>query len=106
MPANQKYWSPWDDWAGHQRRFVPAAFAKEFKPLKLKRAFFPGFPFLLMYEKLFLRGFVKKRAEGKVEAKGKWGVLKNLLTGPLTLLFRINLPVKSKATGIVARFEK
>jgi SAM-dependent methyltransferase len=106
VPANQKYWSPWDDWAGHQRRFDPKSLAEDFKPLKLQRAFFPGFPFLLMYEKLFLRGFVKKRAEGQVDAKGKWGVLKNLLTGPLTLLFRLNLPVKSKATGIVASFNK
>jgi len=23
VPANQKYWSAWDDWAGHQRRFDP-----------------------------------------------------------------------------------
>jgi|GEM_PF-1530546 len=106
VPANQKYWSAWDDWAGHQRRFDPKTLADDFKPLKLQRAFFPGFPLLLMYEKLFLRGFVKKRAEGKVEAKGKWGILKSLLSGPLTLLFRLNLPVKSKATGIVAKFIK
>jgi SAM-dependent methyltransferase len=106
VPANRKYWSAWDDWAGHQRRFDPHTLADDFKPLRLQRAFFPGFPFLLLYEILFLRGFVKKRAEGKVDVKGKWGLLKNLLSAPLALLFRLNLPVKSKATGIVASFRK
>lgn len=106
VPANQKYWSAWDDWAGHQRRFDPERLAADFKPLKFEKALFPGFPFLLMYEKLFLRKFVQKRAEGKVDAIGKWGVLKSVLSGPLALLFRFNIPVKSKATGIVASFRK
>jgi len=106
VPANQKYWSAWDDWAGHQRRFDPERLADDFKPLKFKKALFPGFPFLLMYEKFFLRGFVEKRSEGRVDAQGRWGMLKSLLSAPLALLFRLNLPVKSKATGIVARFHK
>ena len=106
VPANQKYWSAWDDWAGHKRRFDPQTIAEDFKPLRFYKAFFPGFPFLLTYEKFFLRGFVRKRAEGKVDAKGKWSLLKGLLSGPLAILFRLNLPVKYKATGIVAKFHK
>jgi SAM-dependent methyltransferase len=106
VPANMVYWSTWDRWAGHRRRFDPAMLRQDFKPLRLQRAFSPGFPFLLLYEMLFLRGFVQKRAEGQVDVKGKWSILKNLLSGPLALLFRLNLPVKSKATGIVASFKK
>ena len=107
VPANERFRSPWDEWAGHLRRFEPEGFAAAFAPLRLERAVWFGFPFLLLYELLFLRRFVRKRGEGTVRAdRGKWWFLKGLLSGPLELLFHANLPVKSRAVGVAARFVK
>ncbi len=107
VPANERFRSGWDEWAGHLRRFDPAGFAETFTPLRLDRAVWFGFPFLLLYEALFLRSFVRRRAEGEARAdRGKWRLLKALLSSPLALLFRLNLPVRRLSVGVVARFVK
>lgn len=106
-PANERFRSAWDEWAGHLRRFEPAGFEAGFAPLVLMKAVWFGFPFLLLYEKLFLRRFVQKRASGEVRAdRGRWRLLKGLLSAPLEFLFRLNLPPRAMAAGVAARFSK
>lgn len=107
VPANERFRSAWDEWAGHRRRFGPDGFSDAFAPLRPARVVWFGFPFLLLYEALFLRGFVRRRSEGAVRAdRGKWRLLKGLLGAPLALLFRLNLPVRALAVGVAARFVK
>jgi SAM-dependent methyltransferase len=107
VPANERFRSAWDEWAGHVRRFDPETFAAAFAPLRLERAVWFGFPFLLLYEWMFLRRFVQRRSEGAVRAdRGTWRLLKGLLSRPLALLFRLNLPFKGRAVGVAARFGK
>jgi len=107
VPANERYRSAWDEWAGHLRRFEPAGFEAGFAPLVLSKAVWFGFPFLLIYEVVFLRRFVRRRSEGAVRAdRGKWRFLKGLLSKPLELAFCLNLPVKGLAVGVAARFVK
>jgi len=106
-PANERFRSAWDDWAGHVRRFSPRDLGAAFAPLRADGAVWFGFPFLLLYEALFLRRFVRRRSEGTVRAdRGRWKILKGILSAPLTLLFRLNLPIPSMAVGVVARFVK
>lgn len=107
VPANERFRSGWDEWAGHLRRFSPGGLEASFAPLRLERTVWFGFPLLLLYEVVFLRRFVERRASGMVRAdRGKWRALKDLLAGPLGLLFRLNLPVKGLSVGVVARFVK
>jgi SAM-dependent methyltransferase len=107
VPANERFRSAWDEWAGHLRRFSPGDLDAAFAPLKPAGAVWFGFPLLLLYETLFLRRFVRRRAAGEVRAdRGRWRILKGLLSAPLECLFRLRLPPRTMAVGVAARFVK
>ncbi|MEJ5165878.1 MAG: class I SAM-dependent methyltransferase [Thermoanaerobaculia bacterium] len=99
VPLNQKFWSYWDEWAGHKRRFSPDSLKDDFEPFKIKKAIFFGFPFMLLYDLIFLRRFIKKRGEGKIDDKG---LFKNFFI----FLFSLNIPVKNFSPNLIIKLEK
>lgn len=108
VPLNENLWSFWDDWAGHKRRFSPYKIKDDFLPFKIKEAIFFGFPFIFLYDILFLKNFIKKRGEGKIKEKEKkkYVFLKNLFKIPLTFLFSIYIPLKKYSPNLIIKLEK
>ncbi len=108
FPLNEKFWSYWDDWAGHKIRFPYENLEEIFKPFKIRKKIFSGFPFLILYEFIFLKYFIKRRGRGKIgkEERRIWIILKNLLNFPLKLLFSFSIPIKSLSTNLIIKLEK
>lgn len=108
VPLNERFWSFWDDWAGHKMRFNPYNLENDFEPFAIKKAIFFGFPFMLLYDLFFLKNFVKKRGEGKLKEKDKKKYLffKNLFKIPLIFLFSINIPLKKYSPNLIIKLEK
>lgn len=108
VPLNEWLWSYWDEWAGHKRRFSPKTLVEDFKPFKIQKAIFFGFPFMLLYDLIFMRNFIKKRGEGKINTKKRsfYIFLRNLLKFPLTSLFSIYIPFKKFSPNLILKLEK
>lgn len=108
VPLNEKFWSFWDEWAGHKMRFNPYNLKNDFEPFKIKKAIFFGFPFMFLYDFFFLKNFIKKRGEGKLKEKHKekYIFLKNLLKVPFIFLFSINIPLKKYSPNLIIKLEK
>ncbi len=108
LPLNEKFWSYWDDWAGHKIRFPHKNLEEIFVPFKIRRKIFSGFPFLILYEFIFLKYFIKRRGGGKIgkEEKRIWIILKALLIFPLKLLFSFSIPLRPLSTNLIIKLEK
>ncbi len=108
VPINQRFWSYWDEWAGHKKRFSFENLEEEFEPFKIIKKIYFGFPFLFFYDMLFLKNFIKKRGQGKINKRKKrfYVFLKNLFFFPLLFLFSINIPIKKFSPNIIMKLKK
>lgn len=106
VPINKWLWSYWDEWAGHKRRFSPKTLVENFKPFKIEKAIFFGFPFILLYDLIFMRNFIKKRGEGKMKNKSFYLFLNKLLKKPLLFLFSISIPIKIFSPNLIVKLKK
>lgn len=108
VPLNKKFWSYWDEWAGHKRRFSYENLNEQFEPFKVVRKIFFGFPFLLLYDFLFLKNFIKKRGRDKISEKEKkfWIFLKKIFNYPLFFLFQISFPIKKLSPLLIIKLQK
>lgn len=106
VPLNEWLWSYWDEWAGHKKRFSPRTLVEDFKPFKIEKAIFFGFPFMLLYDLLFMRNFIKKRGEGRVKKKKFYLFLNKLLKKPLIILFSIYIPIKILSPNLIIKLKK
>lgn len=92
VPAHQKQFSPWDTWAGHLRRYelkdITMLFSA-FLPYQIKGF---GFPFVFLYDRLFLRHFIPLRAKEKTKTVRFWLVMKKIFGWLLAFLFRGEFP--------------
>ena len=64
VPADPRQWSAWDDWAGHLRRYTARGFAGLLADAGLEgRVRTWGFPFVRLYDAVFLRRVNRRRLE-------------------------------------------
>jgi len=108
VPINERFWSYWDEWAGHKKRFSPKNIDDDFKPFKIEKKVYFGFPFVFLYDLIFLKKFIKKRGEGKLGRKRKkiFVFLKKIFHFPLIILFSINIPLKNYSPLFLALLKK
>jgi SAM-dependent methyltransferase len=67
VPALQSLWSASDDYYEHRRRYTRAELANLFSALRVEKARYWGFPFVLVYDTLFLLPMNKRRARRRVQ---------------------------------------